>query len=186
MTSKNHNHWRIIQVTILLLICVAIPLSGCTKAKPETTQGTTSAETTTPPANNTTAEQSNTEPNTTVSETEGLPSGVTIKKMLKDITLKNNFRKKVDLLTDGGKRVIITDANGGLVTLYLEYEGSIQAVQGDEVTVQVEQGGEQTLTIPSEVIIEDEEYVGLNKGVEIEWVVNSDGQIESVELEGNE
>lgn len=196
MTPRIHSILRRIPITILLLICIGIPLSGCTKAaEPETTQGTTQGTTqdvpqgtppvgSTSPTNNTTiTEQPNTEPNPTVSETEGLPSGVTVTKVIKDVALQNNYHKKVDLLSDGGKRVTITDSNGRLVTLYLEYDGIIQAVNGDEVTVQVERGGEQTLTIPSEVVIEDEDHVGLNKGVEIEWVVNSNGQIESVELE---
>lgn len=86
-------------------------------------------------------------------------------------------------MSDGGKRVTIADSNGNLVTLYLEYDGIIQAVNGNEINVQVERGGEKTLTIPNEVVIEDEDNVGLNRGVEIEWIVNSDGQIESVELE---
>lgn len=192
MTARNTSTWRRIQITILLLICMGIPLSGCTKtAEPGTTQGTTQdvpqgttpVESTSPTNNTTIAEQPNTEPNPAVSETEGLPTGVTVTKVIKDVALQNNYHKKVDSLSDGGKRVTITDSNGRLVTLYLEYDGIIQAVNGDEVTVQVERGGEQTLTIPSEAIIEDEDHVGLNRDVEIEWVVNSNGQIESVELE---
>lgn len=172
----------------LLLTCLLILLSGCTKT-PTETQGTTPpAETPSQTESNTTnnVEQANpqaNQPESTTSDAEGLPSGVTVKKVIKDEAIKNNYRKKVELLTDGGKRITITDASDKIVLRNLEYEGIITEATGNQVTVQVKNGGQQTLTIPSQVVIEDEDNLGLNKGVEIEWTLNTDGQIESVELE---
>ncbi|MNJ62249.1 hypothetical protein D3C77_580830 [compost metagenome] len=78
---------------------------------------------------------------------------------------------------------MITDANGGLVLLNLEYEGTILEVKGKKVTVQVDQGEQQTITIPDNITIEDDDNLGLNKGVEIEWNIDADGNIQSVELD---
>lgn len=178
---------RRIQIMLLILICISTLLSGCTKT-PTGTQGTTPpAETPTQTESNTTNnEQANpqtNQPESTTSDAEGLPSGVTVKKVIKDEAIKNNYRIKVELLTDGGKRITITDASDKIVLRNLEYEGLITEATGNKVTVQVKNGGQQTLNIPSQIVIEDEDNLGLNKGVEIEWTLNTDGQIESVELE---
>ncbi|WP_144025004.1 hypothetical protein [Paenibacillus odorifer] len=141
-----------------------------------------SAEVTTPVPTNNATEQ----PLTSASpgsNTGKLPEGVSIQRVIKDVSLKDNYHKKVELLTDGGKRVTITDPNHKIVLQQIEYDGRITAVKGKQVTVQVEGGKEQTLTIPDHIVIEDEDKLGLNNGVEIEWTVNADGQIESVELD---
>ncbi|OAB38412.1 hypothetical protein [Paenibacillus glacialis] len=184
---------RRIQASLLLILCISIctMLSGCSNKQPKS-EGTPPSTETSPPAekpntnntNNTTEQpNSNSQTESTVSGTEGIPSGVTIKKVLKDVEVKNNYRKKVELLSDGGKRVTITDANQKIVTQHIEYDGVIESVDGKKVTVQVEKGGKQTLTIPSHIVIGDEGNLGLNKGVEIEWEVDSQGQIQDVELE---
>ncbi|WP_438349670.1 hypothetical protein ACP8HI_03060 [Paenibacillus sp. FA6] len=177
---------RPIQSTLLLLICIFTLLSGCSKAQPESQGSTPLVETPPPTVSNTnnTTEQPNSQSGSTVSDdTEGIPAGVTIKKIIKDEVIKNGYRKKVELLSDGGKRMTITDSNHGIVMRHLEYDGVILAVKGNEVTVQVERGGQQTLTIPNDIVIDDEDKLGLNKGVEIEWEVDTDGQILSVELD---
>lgn len=181
MSSNNGNSLLRLRTSIFLSICLCILLSSCSKAESETQASTTpSAEFTTPAPTNSATEQPNTPSG---SNTEGIPAGVSINKVIKDVALKEGFHKKVELLTDGGERVTITDSNQKIVLQQLEYEGIITVANGDQVTVQVQGGGEQTLTIPSHVAIEDEEKLGLNKGVEIDWTVNADGQIESVELE---
>jgi hypothetical protein len=112
-----------------------------------------------------------------------IPEGVTIKRVIKEVTLNNNNHKKVELLTDGGELTTISDSNGGIIMQNIEYDGVIKAVNGNELTVQVEHGEERTLTITNDIVVEDEDNLGLNSGVEIEWVVNTSGQIESVELD---
>lgn len=180
------NHGKIqrrLRTSILVSICLFTVLSGCTKAETETQVSTTttpSAEASSPAQTNIPTAQPNTQ---TGSTTEGLPTGVSIKRVIKEVALKDGYHKKIELLTDGGKRVTITDPNQTIVLQQIEYEGIINAVNGEQVTVQVEGGGEQTLTIPSHVVIEDEENLGLKQGVEIDWTVNAEGQIESVELE---
>ncbi|MEK5478012.1 hypothetical protein NYE70_13890 [Paenibacillus sp. FSL R5-0407] len=176
--------------TLLLIICASISLAGCTNKPQSEAPEKASAPTTEAPATsgsnaNNSAEQSNPQENdkTATLETEGLPSGVKVKKTIQDITLKNNYHKKIELLTDGGKRVKITDANGGIVVLNLEYEGTILKADGKKVTVQVDQGEQKTITIPDTIVIEDDDHLGLNKGVEIEWNVDADGNIQSVELD---
>lgn len=176
--------------TILLVISTSILLSGCTnKAQSGAQEAAPTPKTETSATDgsnaNNAAEQPNQQQNeaATTSETEGLPSGVKVKKVIKDISLKNNYHKRVELLTDGGKRVTITDPNGGLVLLNLDYEGTILEANGKKVTVQVDQGEQQTITIPDKVTIEDDDNLGLNKGVEIEWNVDADGNIQSVELD---
>ena len=47
----------------------------------------------------------------------------------------------------------------------------------------MDQGEEKTITIPEQIIVEDDDQLGLNPGVEIEWEVDADGNIQSVELE---
>lgn len=172
------------RASILSCICACtVLLGGCASANNEN-QGTTPAagvEATTPAPTSVASEQSNT---ATGSTTGALPAGVTVKRVIKEISINNEgYHKKIELLTDGGKRITITDANQNIVLQQIEYEGKITAVNGKQVTVKVDGGAEQTITIPEEVIIEDEDHLGLNKGVEIEWTVNADGQIESVELE---
>ncbi|AZK46097.1 hypothetical protein [Paenibacillus lentus] len=174
----------------LLVVSTSILLCGCTNSPQTGSQEAAHAPKAEAPATNGTnanlaAEQPNPQQNEAItgSETEGLPSGVKVKKVIKDITLKNNYHKKVELLTDGGKRVTITDPNGGLVLLNLEYEGTILEANGRKVTVQVDGGEQQTITIPDKVMIEDDDNLGLNKGVEMEWSVDVDGNIQSVELD---
>ncbi|OAB37196.1 hypothetical protein PMSM_03710 [Paenibacillus macquariensis subsp. macquariensis] len=189
MIFKKGNIHRRGQVSLLLLICMSTVLSGCSKPQPEPQGTTPSVESTSPTGTNKESNTNNTtkQPNppsgSTVSDTEGIPSGVTIKKVIKDVEVKNNYRKKVELLSDGGKRITITDPNGGVVMKHIEYEGVILSVNGKKVDVQVEHGGKQTLTIPNEIVIEDDENLGLVKGVEIEWDVDTEGKIQSVELE---
>jgi len=178
---------NILQVSLLLLFCIGTLVSGCSKAQPEPQVTTPPVESPAPTESNTnnTTEQPNSNPpsGSKVSDTEGIPTGVTIKKVIKDVEVKNNYRKKEELLTDGGKRITITDPNGGVVMKHIEYEGVILSVNGKKVDVQVEHGGQQTITIPSEIVVEDDENLGLVKGVEIEWDVDTEGKIQSVELE---
>lgn len=176
--------------TLLLMICASISLGGCTnKPQTEAPERASAPKTEVPATSgsnaNNSAEQSNPQENdkTATLETEGLPSGVKVKKTIQDITLKNNYHKKIELLTDGGKRVTITDANGGIVVLNLEYEGTILKADGKKVTVQVDQGEQKTITIPDTIVIEDDDHLGLKQGVEIEWNVDADGNIQSVELD---
>lgn len=185
MIHNNRNFHRHIQVSLLILICIFTLLSGCSKAEPDTEGSTPSVEspTTTESNKNNITEQPNSQSDVPGSETEGLPAGVKITKVINEETLKNDAHKKVELLTDGGKRITITDSNDEIIMRHLDYEGVILTANGNEVTVQVEDGGQQTLNIPNQLVIEDDEKLGLNKGVEIEWEVNTDGQIQSVELD---
>ncbi|MNO40664.1 hypothetical protein D3C76_308190 [compost metagenome] len=184
MTRNKENTQRQIRASIFCLICACtVLLSGCSKAANETTQVTNptpSTEATTPAATNNATEQPNTSSGT---NTEGIPAGVSIQRVIKEVTLKDGYHKKIELLSDGGKRVTITDPNQKVVLQQIEYEGRITAANGKQVTVKVEGGAEQTITIPDHVVIEDEDKLGLNKGIEIEWTVNAEGQIESVELD---
>ncbi|GGH15135.1 hypothetical protein [Paenibacillus segetis] len=184
MTHKS-NIQRRFHATLLLFTCLFILLSGCSKAQTESQNSIPPVETPAPTESNTntTTEQPNSQTESNVADSEGIPADVKVKKVLVDTTIKKDYHKKVELLTDGGKRVTITDPKGEIVLRQLEYDGIIQAVNGNQVTVQVEHGGQQTLTIPSHIVIEDEDNLGLNKGVEIEWTVDTDGQIQSVELD---
>lgn len=190
MKFKPQKTQRRLRTSILLSICLFTVLSGCNNAGAENeTQGSTTPTveaTSTAPTNTATA-QTNTataEPATqTGSNTTGLPTGVSVKRVIKEIQINDGYHKKIELLTDGGKRVTITNPNQTIVLQQIEYDGIIKEVNGDQVTVKVEGGGEQTLTIPKHVVLDDDDNVGLNKGVEIEWTVNADGQIESVELD---
>src|SRR4051812_32239540 len=114
---------RRILSALLLLICIFALLSGCSKAQPES-QGAAPSVESPPPAEsnmNNTKEQPNPQSNSTVSDdTEGIPTGVTITKVIKDEVIKNDYRKKVELLSDGGKRVTITDSNRGIIMRHLE------------------------------------------------------------------
>lgn len=177
---------RTIQATLYILLCTLILLTGCSKEQVPESQGSTPTVEPSLPTEtnkNNTVEQSNPPTNSTVSDTTGIPEGVKIKKVIKEENLKNDYRKKVERLTDGGKRITITKSNGELIMLNIEYDGIILTASGNQVTVQVEDGGEQSLTIPKEIDIEDDEMLGLNKGVEIEWTLDADGKITSVELD---
>ncbi|MFD2115237.1 hypothetical protein ACFSTH_05380 [Paenibacillus yanchengensis] len=112
-----------------------------------------------------------------------LPAGVTVIKVLEDVTLQHQLRKREELLSDGGKRVMITRNNGTVIVYYIEYEGLITAVNGRQVTVQVKYGPPQTITIPDQIIIEDDDQLGLKPGVQIEWEIDRFGQLISVELD---
>lgn len=183
MTQNKGNSQRQIRTSILCLICACtVLLSGCSKAANETTQvtPTPTTEATAPAATNSATEQPNTSSGT---NTEGLPAGVSVKRVIKEVALKDGYHKKIELLTDGGKRVTIMDANQKIVLQQIEYDGKITTSNGKQVTVKVEGGGEQSITIPDQVVIEDEDKLGLMPGVDIEWTVNAEGQIESVELE---
>ncbi|AIQ22096.1 hypothetical protein H70737_04025 [Paenibacillus sp. FSL H7-0737] len=183
MTQNKGNSQRQIRTSILCLICACtVLLSGCSKAANETTQvtPTPTTEATAPAATNSATEQPNTSSGT---NTEGLPAGVSVKRVIKEVALKDGYHKKIELLTDGGKRVTITDATQKIVLQQIEYDGKITTANGKQVTVRVEGGGEQSITIPDHVVIEDEDMLGLMPGVDIEWTVNAEGQIESVELE---
>lgn len=183
MTQNKGNSQRQIRTSILCLICACtVLLSGCSKAANETTQVTPTPITkaTAPAATNNATEQPSASSGT---NTEGLPADVSVQRVIKEVTLKDGYHKKIELLTDGGKRVTITDPSQKIVLQQIEYEGKITTSNGKQVTVKVEGGGEQTLTIPDHVVIEDEDKLGLMPGVDIEWTVNAEGQIESVELE---
>lgn len=183
MTQNKGNSQRQIRASILCVVCACtVLLSGCSKAANETTQvtPTPTTEATAPAATNNATEQSNTSSGT---NTEGLPADVSVQRVIKEVTLKDGYHKKIELLTDGGKRVTITDPIQKIVLQQIEYDGKITTSNGNQVTVKVEGGGEQTLTIPDHVVIEDEDKLGLMPGVDIEWTVNAEGQIESVELE---
>ncbi|MHA0857441.1 hypothetical protein [Paenibacillus sp. CMAA1364] len=169
----------------ILLICVVLLLSSCAKAQPEAQESTSMEEDVPSTQTNTNDAPELTDPQSDIVDTPtvGLPEGVTVKRVLNDVMIKNKYRKKVELLSDGGKHVTITDPNGEVVIQKIEYDGVIQSVQGNQVTVKVDQGGQQTITIPNNIVIDDEDNFGLNKGVEIEWEVDTDGQILSVELD---
>ncbi|AOZ93674.1 hypothetical protein [Paenibacillus crassostreae] len=156
--EPNKGNQRRNQYPFVLLISICILLTACSKGQTESLK----------PA---------------PADQVGIPAGVDIKKVIQDGVLDNDYRKKVELLTDGGKRVTITDPKGETVMQQIEYEGVILEVNGTKVTVQVEKGGQQSVTIPSDVVIEDDENIGINKGVEIEWTVNKQGKIDSVELD---
>lgn len=169
---------------ILLLLCMNLLVSGCSNtnnAKPPATAPSPPEASPSPP------EAAPSPPTNSSSDTIGgtamIPEGVTVKRVIKEVTLNNNNRKKVELLTDGGELTTISDSNGGIIMQNIEYDGVIKAVNGNEITVQVEHGEEKTLTISSDIVVEDEDNLGLNSGVEIEWVVNTSGRIESVELD---
>ncbi|WP_440961415.1 hypothetical protein ACN6KS_04050 [Paenibacillus nitricinens] len=183
MTQNKGNSQRQNRTSILCLICACtVLLSGCSNAANETTQVTPTPTTdaTAPAPTNHATEQPSASSGT---NTEGLPADVSVQRVMKEVTLKDGYHKKIELLTDGGKRVTITDPSQKIVLQQIEYEGKITTSNGRQVTVKVEGGGEQTLAIPDHVVIEDEDKLGLMPGVDIEWTVNAEGQIESVELE---
>jgi len=112
-----------------------------------------------------------------------LPSGVTVVKVIKDVKLSHHLHKRVELLSDGGKRVTIGKNNGRVFVYYIEYEGVISEVSGRQVTVQFKGGQTKQLNIPEQVVIEDDDQLGLKPGVNIEWEIDRNGEIISAELE---
>lgn len=164
------------QILLLLIICTCIMLSGCTRKQAE--PGEVSA-----PQSTTVQTSSQTSNITSTDNEAGIPAGVTIRKVIRDESLNNKYYKKVELLTDGGKLKTITDANQKIVTREIEYEGIIIAVNGQKVTVQVEEGVQKTITITETADLKDKANLGLKPGVEIEWEIEMNGKIVSVELE---
>ncbi|TDL50415.1 hypothetical protein E2R60_23105 [Paenibacillus dendritiformis] len=106
-----------------------------------------------------------------------------VERVIQSIDTGNGYHKKIELLKDGGKRVTITDPNGKATVRKIEYEGTISSVSGSEVTVQLEHGGEKTIEIPQNIIVDDETGQGFKIGTEIEWVVDPDGTIRKVQLD---
>lgn len=179
-TRKGFNRLRINAILFLTLstVCMA---SACSN-----TQSEAAPEATTPIVTPAETSNNNSEPAPTAATEANdllIPEGATVTKVIKEITMNNNYRKKVELLSDGGKLVTISNSKGEIVMRNLEYDGIIKKVDGRTVTVEIFKGEEMTLTIPDNLILEDEDNLGLNSGVEIEWVINANGQIESVELD---
>jgi len=173
-----------------MLLSIGILVSGCSNTNTDVKPEVTTSPSIDPSPMNTTSEPSKSPSTTNGTSTNNdqlnktmIPEGVTVKKVIKEVTINKNYLKKVELLTDGGKLITISDAKGEIVLENIEYDGVIKSVNGDKIIVQVEKGQEQTITIPSDIIVEDENNLGLKSGVEIEWVINANGQIESVELD---
>ncbi|WII38349.1 hypothetical protein [Paenibacillus thiaminolyticus] len=106
-----------------------------------------------------------------------------VERVLQSIDTGNGYHKKIELLKDGGKRVTITDPNGKATVRKVEYEGIISAVNGSNVTVQLEHGGEKTIEVGNHMIADDETGQGFKAGTEIEWEVDQDGTILNIELD---
>lgn len=106
-----------------------------------------------------------------------------VERVIQSIDTGNGYHKKIELLKDGGKRVTITDPNGNATVRKIEYEGTISSVSGSEITVQLEHGGEKTIEIPPNIIVDDETGQGFKIGTEIEWVVDPVGTIRKVQLD---
>lgn len=106
-----------------------------------------------------------------------------VERVLKSMDTGNGYHKKVELLKDGGKRVTITDPNGKPTVRKVEYEGIISTVDGSNVTVQLEHGGEKTIEVGNHMIADDETGQGFKVGTEIEWDVDQDGTILNIELD---
>lgn len=184
MTSGKGRMLRTIQGTLLVLVCMSTLLLGCNNNNTADDQKqNAAAKTEAPKESNTANENKNTADQTTPKVESKLPEGVEVQKVTKEVQLKNDNTKKIERLSDGGERVTITTPNGEILLQQLEYEGIIQSVNGTDVTVKVDRGGEKTITIPSNTYIDDEDALGLKKGVEIEWTANTEGYVESVELD---
>lgn len=189
MTTRKSKFRTSFNVLLLMLLSIGMLVSGCsntnTNVNPEVTPTTTVSpspmNTTTEPSKSPTANETPTSTDQ-VNKTM-IPEGVTVKKVIKQVTINKDYLKKVELLTDGGKLITISDPNGEIVMENIEYDGVIKSVNGDKIIVQVEKGQEQTIVIPSEIIVEDEDNLGIKSGVQIEWVINAEGHIESVELD---
>lgn len=184
MTSGKRRTLRRLQGTLLVLICMSTLLLGCNNNNAGNNQKQdAAAKTEAPKESNTANENKNTAGQTAPKIESKLPEGVEVKKVIKEVKLKNNNTKKIERLSDGGERITITTPNGDILLQHLEYEGIIQSVNGTDVTVKVDHGGEKTITIPSNTYIDDEDALGLKKGVEIDWIANTEGYVESVELD---
>lgn len=189
MTTRKSRLRTSFNVLLLMSLSLGMLVSGCsntnTDANPKeviTPSVAPSPITTTAPSNSPTATNETPINNDQLNKTM-IPEGVTVKKVIKEVTINKDYLKKVELLTDGGKLITISDPNGEIVMENIEYDGVIKSVNGDKIIVQVEQGQEKTIVIPSEIIIEDEDNLGMKSGVQIEWVINAEGHIESVELD---
>ncbi len=169
-----------IYMLFISLVCISTILSGCSTGKTNSPEPNTANEASPP---NETQPSKNPNNGNTETNSEKLPEGVKVKKVIKDTKINNGYHKKTELLTDGGKLKTIRDSNNNIIEQYIEYEGIIMKVNGNKVEVQVKHGENRTLNIPDEIVIEDEDGVGLKQGIEIEWEVNMDGSIQSVELE---
>lgn len=119
----------------------------------------------------------------TSSEGQAAADDADVERVLKSIETGNGYQKKIELLKDGGKRVTITDPNGKATVRKVEYEGIVSAVNGSQVTVQLDRGGEKTLDVPNHIAVDDETGQGFKAGREIEWDVDQDGAILKIELE---
>ncbi|MGG4398180.1 hypothetical protein ABEX25_28315 [Paenibacillus thiaminolyticus] len=106
-----------------------------------------------------------------------------VERVLKSMDTGNGYHKKIELLKGGGKRVTVTDPNGKATVRKVEYEGMISAVDGSNVTVQLEHGGEKTIEVGNHMIADDETGQGFKVGTEIEWDVDQDGTILNIELD---
>lgn len=177
----------------LIALCTAVTLlSGCSDSNNNaTTNGSntsagTAAGTTTEAGTSTTSpsDQENAATGQQSNQDQtGLPEGVTVKRVIKNVTINNGYKKQVELLSDGGKRITVSAPDGTRTVQFIEYEGVITAVNDKTLTIKVEQGTEKTITIPDTVPVEDDDAVGFKAGVEIEWTIDDKGQIESVELD---
>lgn len=188
MTHNQNSRIKYMQLPLLLILSIGLWLSGCAgpKDQPGTNGQPPLSESPTVPDSNTpnaAVQPSPMSPTSPTGNTPDLPEGVSVTKVIKDITIDQNKHKRVELLSDGGKRVLITDPNGNILVGKIEYEGKILAVNGRQVTVQVDRGTQKTITIPNHIDIEDDNNLGLNKGVDIEWELDLSGTIQDVELE---
>lgn len=106
-----------------------------------------------------------------------------VERVLQSIDTGNGYHKKIELLKDGGKRVTITDPNGKATVRKVEYEGMISAVNGSNVTVQLQHGGEKTIEVGNHMSADDETGQDFKAGTEIEWEVDQDGTILNIEFD---
>lgn len=180
-TDRKKLRW---QSSLVWMICAGLLLGGCSSSSEKSAAGQNqpSVAATTNATENS-AKTGEETPAMGDSIVLNLPEGVTVLRVIKDVKINNNQRKRVEQLSDGGKRVVISDANDNVLVYYIEYEGLITAVNGNEITVQVKYGNEQKLVIPSGLVIEDDDNLGLNVGVKVEWEVDANGQIIDMELD---
>jgi ABC-type Fe3+-hydroxamate transport system substrate-binding protein len=183
MTTRKSSNRLKTHAVLLLTLCTVVVASACSNTQKETEPEVKAPIATSSQTTNNNAEPSQTQTSAPKNSVTLVPEGVTITKLIKEITIDNKYVKKIELLSDGGKLVTISNSNGEPVIQNLEYDGIIKTVDGNTVNVELEKGKEKTLTIPDDVVIEDEDNLGLKSGVEIEWVYNSEGKIESVELD---
>lgn len=190
----NTNRLRYTSMAGILALCASLMLfTGCgntdnnTSANgnnTSTSSGTGTTAGTTDSTANTPSDQQGTSSNPqTDQDQSGLPEGVTIKRIIKTVTTDYGYKKQVELLSDGGKRVTLTAPDGTRSVRYIEYDGVITAVNNKTLSIRVDHGADKTITIPEHATIDDEDAVGFNVGVEIEWTIDDAGQIESIELD---